>query len=301
MIYIGYLIYAAVIAAICGIPSVTEMILTSYNLATEITAACGVLALYPPALLFYYQVRKFNDEAHEDTFNAVVTMCSGTVVSLGLIGTFIGLTQMIEKIAGAIGGGGGQSMEEQIAGVMAAISASLNSMSFAFLTSVMGVSAAVVIAGACTYFREFFKDGAKSSSGEESVGIDETALVRLESDNSKIKSVINRIVGSNIDRSELSSIVISNSLQVKELTKITARLADQCEIRAQVEKELTDVLIRVEDKLSDIGQAVLSGNETRESLTGAVLSMRDISSDVNDSVTSMRQYQNKISGLLKQL
>lgn len=253
MHYLGYIIYALVVSSFFFVDAVKDLIVVSYELATEITVACIAIAFYPPLKFFYYHIRGFNDKVSYERYCSVSTTCGNTVVSLGLIGTFIGLTQMIEKIAGAIGQEGG-SIDEQIALIMTAIGESLGAMSFAFLTSIMGVGASVMIFCASIYFKMFFdKVGANDQTNLSDEAIDER-IKSIELDNQKLRSFLNRIVNSNIDRKELASIVISNTLQVKALTEASGNLIKAINSQDNVNSELKEALADFSSSIQNMSQ-----------------------------------------------
>ena len=274
MHYIGYLIYIAAIAATTLSPAAADMVKSSYELATTITVGCFILAAYPPLLLMSYQLRGKTDENSADSFAAVVTMTSATVVSLGLVGTFIGLTQMITKISSAISFKG-KTMEDQVQHVMAAIGSSLDSMSFAFLTSVMGVASAVVITCAATYFREYFK----SPIVEDEESLDEVCsrIKKLEVNSSKVRMILQKYTKISVDRNELASLVISNSLQTKELSKIIAELHGEYNAKSEVGKEL---IVAIKDTCGGV-------NSIKSALADAGGVAENIAKTVNEiSITS---------------
>lgn len=251
MHYIGYLIYAAVIASYFLAPAVTSLINMSVELATEIAVACIVIAFYPPLYFLFLQITGKRDQVSFERFCSISQTSGNTVVSLGLIGTFVGLTQMIEKIAGAIGGEGG-SIDEQIALIMAAIGESLNAMSFAFLTSVMGVAGSVMIFCAGIYFRMYFdkRDDSEDISDEAM----EARISAIEEDNKKIRRFMNRVITANIDRKELASIVVSNTLQVKALTEATGKLATSIESQCEMNQDVTAGLKALQEHVAKMEQ-----------------------------------------------
>ena len=286
MYYIGYLIYAIAIAAATLTPAALDMIKVSYKLATVITVGCGVLAAYPPLLLMYYQVRGLKNKNTEDTFASIVQMTGATAVSLGLIGTFIGLTQMITKISSAISFKG-KSMEEQVQHVMTAIGSSLDSMSFAFLTSVMGVASAVVISCAATYFREYFK----TPIDQEVIGIDDLneKIDELEAQSKNVFSILNRFAGVSVDRNELASLVISNSLQTRELTKIIAELNAESSNKVEIDKQLIGALSESSKAISAIESVLTDTKDATDSIASNVGSIAAGGEVMLENVEALRK------------
>ncbi|MGR5365893.1 hypothetical protein [Photobacterium damselae] len=286
MYYIGYLIYAAAIAATALSPAAVEMVEVSYRLATTITIGCFVLAAYPPLLLMYYMIRGLKNKNTEDHFAEIVKMTSATVVSLGLVGTFIGLTQMITKISSAISYKG-KSMEDQVQHVMSAIGASLDSMSFAFLTSVMGVASAVIITCAATYFREFFK----TPIDQEVVGIDSLTekVEELEESSKNIFSILNRFTSVSVDRNELASLVISNSLQTRELAKIISELNTESTNKVEIDKKLIEALSESNRAMAAIEGVMGDAKSFANTIAGKVGEIAEDGEALRKSVDAMKR------------
>ncbi|MCM0149078.1 hypothetical protein [Photobacterium galatheae] len=264
----------------------------SYELATEITIGCLLVAIYPPLKFLTYHIRGMKDKVSYERICSVSQTCGNTVVSLGLIGTFVGLTQMIEKIAGAIGGEGG-SIDEQIALIMTAIGESLNAMSFAFLTSVMGVAASVMIFCASVYFKMYF--GQEDVEDEAHIS-DETLLERLqklEEDNNKLRRYMNRIIQSNVDRKELASIVISNTIQVKALTEASGKLATSIHSQGELNETVINSIHEFKDNLSKIQQS-------QEAILKFEAGSYEKLSKINESTENLSGIQKEQASKLKQ-
>ena len=297
MHYIGYLIYAAVIASFFFVPAVHSLVSMSYSLATEITVGCLVVGAYPPLQFLIYQIRGMRDRVCFERMCSVSQTCGNTVVSLGLIGTFVGLTQMIEKIAGAIGGEGG-SIDEQIALIMTAIGESLNAMSFAFLTSVMGVSASVMIFCASVYFKMYFDKAEDSEVITDEVMLEK--LKALEEENNKLRRYMGRIIKSQIDRKELASIVISNTLQVKALTEASGKLASSINSQGELNESMMTAFSDFKSDISKIqkGQDAILKFEagSYEKLTKINEATENLSGTQKANASKMQQAIGAIAG-----
>ncbi|TOD19776.1 hypothetical protein CGJ69_24615, partial [Vibrio parahaemolyticus] len=76
-------------------------------------------------------------------------------VSLGLIGTFQGLTAMVSSIAASMGGEG--DLSEKMGSMIGAISQALSAMSYAFLTSILGVAVSVLLILSLNFWSFRFK------------------------------------------------------------------------------------------------------------------------------------------------
>lgn len=293
MYIIGYLLYAATIAAIVYIPTVTDLVTVSYKLATEIVLGCGIMSIYPILLFTYYLVMGKRGQKEKAFFTTITTNCANIVVSLGLIGTFVGLTRMIDQISGAVSGGSG-SVDEQIAGIMVAIGNSLNSMSFAFLTSVMGVAASVVIGFAGNYFRTYFTDTSDEGDEEgESVSLDETGIVKLTAEQNKIKAYINKLITGSIDKREMASIVVANTMTTKELSKIVTTLVGEMRDQKEALENLALITKSFTEKQGE-------DSTVKNQLISSISDLKESSSAISDSLTKIGNLQEEQTSLIKQ-
>ncbi|HDC1342934.1 TPA: hypothetical protein O7V46_005101, partial [Escherichia coli] len=83
-------------------------------------------------------------------------IAASVAVSVGLIGTFQGLTAMVSAIASSMGGEG--DMSEKMGSMLSAISSALSAMSYAFLTSILGVAVSVLLLLSLNFWLFYFKD-----------------------------------------------------------------------------------------------------------------------------------------------
>ncbi len=276
MHYIGYATYLVVILAIAFVPAAQTLVVMSYQLATEITVGCLVIAMYPLVQFAYYHLRGLREKVHFERMCSVANTCGNTVVSLGLIGTFVGLTKMIEKIAGAIGGEGG-NLDEQIALIMTAIGESLDAMSFAFLTSVMGVAASVTIYFANIYFKMYFD---KFDAENEDVVTDEAIVERLsmqEEEISKLRGYLSRSISANVDRKEMASMIVSNTLQIKALTDVSSKLDVNLGAYMGTTEELSKFLGELNEK---VGLTAKQQKQMLQYLSGSYEEVSEINKTV---------------------
>ncbi|MCY9861139.1 hypothetical protein OTK49_01165 [Vibrio coralliirubri] len=293
MHFIGYLIYGVVIASYFFAPAVTSLINMSVDLATEIAVACIVIAFYPPLYFLYLHIFGKKDKVSYERLCSVSQTSGNTVVSLGLIGTFVGLTDMIGKIAGAIGGEGG-SIDEQIALIMVAIGESLNAMSFAFLTSVMGVAGSVVIFAATIYFKMFFDKTSKDDAENISDEAMEARIAAIEEDNQKIRRFMNRVINANIDRKELASIVISNTLQVKALSEAAGKLATSIESQCESNQDVTTGLKELKETVAKMEQNQEAMMKFEAGSYKTLAQMSEMTSQMTESEKARSEKTNKV-------
>lgn len=282
MHYIGYLIYAAVVAAFYHVDKVHEQVTMAYELATEIVMGCLIIGTIPLFVFLIFHVSRKNQLQHKQTFNTISGACASIVVSLGLIGTFVGLTDMITQIAGAVGAEGG-SIEEQISGIMLAIGSSLDAMAFAFLTSVMGVSGSVIVLAASVCFREYFDPDDTSSSGE--VELDSEAMTKLIHDNNQIKLYINKLIGTSLDKNEIASILINNSKQAGELSKSVKRLNDIYTVEIEREEALNDRM----DSQDKVVQSLIKQQIAQEKLLSRLIMVTEANTKATEKLIKLHK------------
>lgn len=170
----GYTLFIAVFLAFGLWQPARDFLLSSYDLAPEITVLVGIFYIYIFTVTLYFTIAK-NQPARTSFYNLHVKMACSVMVSLGLVGTFLGLVDMIAGIAGAL------TTEEpdftkKMAILLGAISGSLAAMSFAFVTSILGVGISAYSMVAATFVASAFKNQelkAKESNKEISNNIED--------------------------------------------------------------------------------------------------------------------------------
>ncbi|WP_275076812.1 hypothetical protein [Providencia rettgeri] len=183
-------------------------------LAPEISYAMIVIYLYPLAIFLCHKI--FKKKSHQNyIFLTNQTKLSASVtVSLGLIGTFIGLTGMITAISASLSGEG--DVAEKMNAMISSISMALDSMSFAFLTSILGVSISVLLLVSLNFFQFFYiKDQVKKPQTDAKglEGIQQT-LCALQAINLGIAQKFTSV-------SEDNELAKEISITLKELSKTT--------------------------------------------------------------------------------
>ena len=161
MKYIGYVLFAAIFLLVAFMPAAQEFFLESWSLAPEITALVAIAYIYLVALTAVLSVFPGLSKSRSSLYDTHLKMACSVMVSLGLVGTFLGLVDMIAGIARALGGEE-SDFSARMALLLEAIASSLGAMSFAFMTSILGVgiSAYSMIAG--TFVLSSFKEEDKS-------------------------------------------------------------------------------------------------------------------------------------------
>ncbi|WED20665.1 EAL domain-containing protein [Vibrio sp. JC009] len=167
MYIFGLILYLGIPAFVYFFPAANALVSQCLTLSPEITVLITLTYFYPLSVFAYNFIRKYKDASHLAHFRSQVTLASSLAVSFGLIGTFIGLSEMIAGIAAGMGADG--DFSEKMEALLSSIGTALDSMSFAFLTSILGVSASVSILLASNYLNGFFEkehvQGADDESG----------------------------------------------------------------------------------------------------------------------------------------
>lgn len=214
MYYIGLFFYLITFLACFLLQGIKEMVQQCILLAPEISYAMIGIYLYPLAIFLCHKI--FKKKSHQNyIFLANQTKLSASVtVSLGLIGTFIGLTGMITAISASLSGEG--DVAEKMNAMISSISMALDSMSFAFLTSILGVSISVLLLVSLNFFQFFYiKEQVKKpqTDAKELEGIQQT-LCALQAINLGIAQKFTSV-------SEENELAKEISITLKELSKTT--------------------------------------------------------------------------------
>lgn len=215
MYYIGLFLYLITFLACWLINGIKDMIQQCILLAPEISYTMIGIYIYPLAIFLCHKILKKKSQKNYIFLANQTKLSASVTVSLGLVGTFIGLTGMITAISASLSGEG--DVAEKMNAMISSISMALDSMSFAFLTSILGVSISVLLLVSLNFFQFFYiKDQSKHSQPnfEELNDIHKT-LFALQAVNVGIAQKFVSVSEDNQLATE-----ISNAL--KELTKITA-------------------------------------------------------------------------------
>ncbi|ELE0405025.1 hypothetical protein RC824_004633, partial [Salmonella enterica subsp. enterica serovar Kentucky] len=156
MYYIGFVFYALAFASYFFVNEVYEIINQSYLLAQVLTLIMGGIYLYPLIIFLFICVFSVKTENAKKIIDSQTKLAASVSVSLGLIGTFQGLTAMVSSIAKSMGGS--SDMAEKMNSMLNAISAALSAMSYAFLTSILGVAVSVLLMLSLNFWKFYFKE-----------------------------------------------------------------------------------------------------------------------------------------------
>jgi hypothetical protein len=163
MKYIGYILFALIFIALAVTQGAKDFFNESYKLAPEITILVSVAYLYIVALTIVLSLFPRIVEDRIALYDNHVKMACSVMVSLGLVGTFLGLVDMISGIAVALSGQE-EDFSKKMASLLTAISTSLGAMSFAFMTSILGVGISAYSLVASTFISTDFSEALKKET-----------------------------------------------------------------------------------------------------------------------------------------
>ncbi|MEY0961346.1 hypothetical protein AB7188_20995 [Providencia rettgeri] len=219
MYYLGLFFYAATFLACFLLQSVREMVQQCLLLTPEISYTMIGIYIYPLIIFLFHRLFNKNKQSNYTLLSNQTKLSASVTVSLGLIGTFIGLTGMITAISASLGGEG--DISEKMNAMISSISMALNSMSFAFLTSILGVSISVLLLVSLNFFHFFYQKENKKTAQQTSVNyaeelnhIQET-LNKLQKVNITIAQKMISVTESNELATDISShlLTLSNTAQ----------------------------------------------------------------------------------------
>ncbi len=211
MYYIGLFFYAATFLACFLLQAVREMVQQCLLLAPEISYTMIGIYIYPLIIFLFHRLFNKNKQSNYLLLSNQTKLSASVTVSLGLIGTFIGLTGMITAISASLGGDG--DIAEKMNAMISSISMALNSMSFAFLTSILGVSISVLLLVSLNFFNFFYQ--------KENNKVREKSSKNHSSDLKIIQERLDTLTAVNIDIAQ-KMLVTTESNQLA--TEISAHL-----------------------------------------------------------------------------
>jgi EAL domain-containing protein (putative c-di-GMP-specific phosphodiesterase class I) len=237
-----------------------DFISTTYSLSPEITVLILIGYCYP-LILFAFSYFVSKEGITRKFFQSQVVLGTTLCVSLGLIGTFIGLSSMVASISSGMNADG--DFSEKINTLLASIGTSLDAMSLAFLTSILGVGASTVLSVACNYLAFFYKNDESTAglSAGHGVSSGETVDVATGVGAKEIAEAINKALDLKMFEILGDSISENNQLQ-----KQLAASLDKFETTQ--ERILTDGLGKMSDFSEKIVEQMSHNNTNLQALHG---------------------------------
>lgn len=283
MFLAGTLIYIIVIAAYFIFDAVQSTINESITLAPEIT--CAMLFLYAVPLVIHL-VHVFLRKAKiEDwiVLDKQTKLAASVSVSLGLIGTFLGLTSMVSSIAGALGGEG--DMAAQIAKMMSSVASALAAMSFAFLTSIIGVAVSVLLLLSLNFWQAYYtktkKEEEKDKKGHER---------ELEFICSRLDTLSDLCINLNEKLIVVSNDKDSAELALKELHDINTHLNHLVEMEQKIVEIQKETVVELRELTKEI---ISDTSKKKEHLISECITFKNEllnrQDDIVESIKDLRQ------------
>lgn len=224
MYYIGLFFYAITFIASFFVSSIKEMLQQCLLLAPEISYAMIGIYIYPLVIFLCQKIFKHNTYRHYVFLSNQTKLSASVTVSLGLIGTFIGLTGMIGAISSSLSGDG--DVAAKMEAMISSISMALDSMSFAFLTSILGVSISVLLLVSLNFFHFFYQKEKKETHKKKQDNYTEEF--------NSLHLTLNSLQDINIEIAKKLVSIPENGVIAKELSESLSMLANTSQQNAEI-------------------------------------------------------------------
>ncbi|HGP1802072.1 TPA: hypothetical protein ACLGPA_004678 [Salmonella enterica] len=246
MYIIGFFFYVLIAILYCLVSDIKEIINQSYLLAQALTIIMGVVYIYPLFIFIFICLGSLKTEKYKKVIASQTKLAASVSVSLGLIGTFQGLTAMVSSIAKSMGGS--SDMAEKMNSMLNAIASALSAMSYAFLTSILGVAVSVLLLLSLNFWMFYFKDNVENKEKKRKVNIayDQRVHVLLVSLNDILErqlEIEKKILQSN------EKILLSLSAIYQCADKVKLQLADSERARTAEIMELRSGFLQFKSKV----------------------------------------------------
>ncbi|VDZ81403.1 Uncharacterised protein [Salmonella bongori] len=240
MHFLGLIFYILTAACYLLFPAIKNMVNQAAFLAPQITYACGVLFVLPLFLFLTHWIFRLKARRYYALLATQTKLAASVAVSLGLIGTFMGLTDMVSAIAGSLGGEG--DLAAKMGAMISSISSALTAMSFAFLTSILGVAVSVLLLVSLNFWEFYYEteNHADNESGKKPSEDELHALLNrvmlLEEINTNIATKL-VCIPDNTNLTEL--LVVNSNVMAESLQQINTAISHLQTI-AKTSAELND-------------------------------------------------------------
>ncbi|MEX6035521.1 hypothetical protein [Providencia hangzhouensis] len=268
MYYLGLFFYAATFLACFLLQSVREMVQQCLLLAPEISYTMIGIYIYPLVIFLFHRLFNKNKKSNYTLLSNQTKLSASVTVSLGLIGTFIGLTGMITAISASLGGEG--DVSEKMNAMISSISMALNSMSFAFLTSILGVSISVLLLVSLNFFHFFYQKENKKTQqqsanySEELNHIQET-LNTLQKVNINIAQKMISVTENNELATDISSHLLALSSTAQEHLEVLQSIKEaDDDWKRKLAVYLLEEKINKNNQNEKISEEILKINQTTQ-------------------------------------
>lgn len=305
MYFLGLVFY--ILTAVCYLlfPAIKNMVNQAAFLAPQITYACGVLFILPLLLFLTHWVFRLKARKYYALLATQTKLAASVAVSLGLIGTFMGLTDMVSAISGSLGGEG--DLAAKMGAMISSISSALTAMSFAFLTSILGVTVSVLLLVSLNFWEFYYetennaekKPGKVPSENELHALLNRITL--LEEINTNIANKL-VYIPENTDISEL--LVVNSNTMAENLLQINTTVKNIEKVTKAFAEISDNALVSINASLMDVNQSnmvasekIIAGNEHLMDLNvgvNALLALMKKNSEFNEEMENKKTEQLKV-------
>ncbi|EKR2075412.1 TPA_asm: MotA/TolQ/ExbB proton channel family protein [Salmonella enterica subsp. salamae] len=289
MYFLGLIFYVLTATCYLLFPAIKNMVNQAAFLAPQITYACGLLFILPLLLFLTHIVFRLKARRYYVLLATQTKLAASVAVSLGLIGTFMGLTDMVSAIAGSLGGEG--DLAAKMGAMISSISSALTAMSFAFLTSILGVAVSVLLLVSLNFWEFYYEteNNAEKTPGKAPSEDELHALLNrimlLEEINTNLANKLVCIP----DNTNLSERLAVNSNTIAEnLSQINTTIKS-IEVITKAFAETSDnALVSINTSLMDVNQNNMVANEK-------IIASNERLMDLNIGISTLLTLMKKIS------
>ncbi|MEM0571009.1 hypothetical protein [Salmonella enterica] len=289
MYFLGLIFYVLTATCYFLFPAIKNMVNQAAFLAPQITYACGLLFILPLLLFLTHVVFRLKARRYYVLLATQTKLAASVAVSLGLIGTFMGLTDMVSAIAGSLGGEG--DLAAKMGAMISSISSALTAMSFAFLTSILGVAVSVLLLVSLNFWEFYYEteNNAEKTPGkapsEDELHTLLNRIMLLEEINTNLANKLVCIP----DNTNLAELLAVNSNTIAEnLSQINTTIKS-IEVITKAFTETSDnALISINTSLMDINQNNMGANEK-------IIASNERLMDLNIGISTLLTLMKKIS------
>lgn len=289
MYFLGLIFYVLTATCYLLFPAIKNMVNQAAFLAPQITYACGLLFILPLLLFLTHIVLRLKARRYYVLLATQTKLAASVAVSLGLIGTFMGLTDMVSAIAGSLGGEG--DLAAKMGAMISSISSALTAMSFAFLTSILGVAVSVLLLVSLNFWEFYYetennveKTPGKAPSEDELHAL-LNRIMLLEEINTNLANKLVCIP----DNTNLAEQLAVNSNTIAEnLSQINTTIKS-IEVITKAFAETSDnALVSINTSLMDVNQNNMVANEK-------IIASNERLMDLNIGISTLLTLMKKIS------
>lgn len=289
MYFLGLIFYVLTATCYLLFPAIKNMVNQAAFLAPQITYACGLLFILPLLLFLTHIVFRLKARRYYVLLATQTKLAASVAVSLGLIGTFMGLTDMVSAIAGSLGGEG--DLAAKMGAMISSISSALTAMSFAFLTSILGVAVSVLLLVSLNFWEFYYEteNNAEKTPGKAPSEDELHALLNrimlLEEINTNLANKLVCIP----DNTNLAERLAVNSNTIAEnLSQINTTIKS-IEVITKAFAETSDnALVSINTSLMDVNQNNMVANEK-------IIASNERFMDLNIGISTLLTLMKKIS------